>query len=115
MDNLMCREWPGNVRELENVVTRALVMNRGPALTLESVGAAPMEVGSDAVEVGDEQLESMNAATPSLSDVRSQVERRYVRRVLEGTGGNKSRAARVLQISRPTLNRMIEEYELAGR
>jgi len=108
MESLVWREWPGNVRELENVITRALVMSRGSALTLENVGAAEAERDSSEVDFDV----STEGTPPSLSDVRSEVERRYVRRVLEDTGGNKSQAARVLQISRPTLNRIIEDYHL---
>ncbi len=104
---LTYREWPGNVRELENVITRALVASRGPALTLEDIGAAAG--GGEERESGSAQ-----AAGPlSLSDVRSQVERRHVKQVLEDTGGNKSEAARLLRISRPTLNRIIEDHQLA--
>ncbi|UCC25380.1 MAG: hypothetical protein JSU98_16900, partial [Gemmatimonadales bacterium] len=105
MDNLMWREWPGNVRELENVITRALVMSRGPALTLADIGAdldSPTQV---TMSRGGEPL--------SLSEVRSSIEREHVQRVLEETGGNKSEAARVLQISRPTLNRIIQDHRLA--
>jgi DNA-binding NtrC family response regulator len=107
MENLTWREWPGNVRELENVVTRALVMSRGPSLTLQDVGALPVESSP-----GTPERWSVAAESLSLSDVRSSVEREHVKRVLEEAGGNKSQAARVLQISRPTLNRIIEDHHL---
>ncbi len=107
MENLTWREWPGNVRELENVVTRALVMSRGPSLTLQDVGALPVESSPGTAERWSVAAESL-----SLSDVRSSVEREHVKRVLEEAGGNKSQAARVLQISRPTLNRIIEDHHL---
>jgi DNA-binding NtrC family response regulator len=107
MQNLIWREWPGNVRELENVITRALVMNRGPALTLQDVGAAEGSPGPEGVAAESEPR------SLSLSDVRSSVEREHVQRVLEDTQGNKSQAARVLQISRPTLNRIIDDHQLA--
>jgi two-component system response regulator AtoC len=105
MDNLMWREWPGNVRELENVITRALVMSRGPALTLADIGADLESPTQVTMSRGGEAL--------SLSEVRSTIEREHVQRVLEETGGNKSEAARVLQISRPTLNRIIQDHRLA--
>ncbi len=108
MDSLMWREWPGNVRELENVITRALVMSRGPALTLEDVGASETAAETE----GGHERPGAESALLSLADVRSEVERSHVRRVLEGTGGNKSEAARVLQISRPTLNRIIQDHRL---
>ncbi|KPJ83641.1 MAG: hypothetical protein AMS19_03680 [Gemmatimonas sp. SG8_23] len=106
MENLMWREWPGNVRELENVVMRALVMSRGPSLTLQDVGALETKPADES--------EDWSAPTDamSLSEVRSSVEREHVKRVLEEAGGNKSQAARVLKISRPTLNRIIEDHHL---
>jgi len=107
MHELTYRKWSGNVRELENVITRALVVCRGPALTLEDVGVV------EARSEGDAPAEHQTPASLSLSDIRSQAERRHVRQVLEGTGGNKTQAARLLDISRPTLNRIIEDYQLA--
>jgi len=100
MEDLVHREWPGNVRELENVVLRALLTGRGPALTPSDVRAP----GSTA--------EDDDASSVSLSAVRALAERRHVSQVLERTRGNKSEAARILEVSRPTLNRIIKEYEL---
>jgi len=107
MDELMSRPWPGNVRELENVITRAVVLSRGPALTLEDVGLHRPSVA------GDPEVPHLAADGLSLSEVRSWVERQHVQRVLETTRGNKSEAARMLGISRPTLNRLIQDYKLA--
>jgi DNA-binding NtrC family response regulator len=103
---LQAYPWPGNVRELENVVMRALVMSRGPSLTLQDVGALETKPADES--------EDWSAPTDamSLSEVRSSVEREHVKRVLEEAGGNKSQAARVLKISRPTLNRIIEDHHL---
>lgn len=106
LDDLMARPWPGNVRQLENVITRAVVLSRGPALTLEDVRAHEPERGAP-VEDPVSDPESL-----SLSEVRSSVERRHVQRILEYAHGNKSRAARVLGISRPTLNRLIQDHQL---
>ena len=102
MEHLAARDWPGNVRELENVVTRAVVMSRGPALTLQDVGGSGASTSPGETPDG----------TPSLSEVRSSVERQYVQRVLMESSGNKSEAARVLGISRPTLNRIIRDHRL---
>jgi len=102
MEHLSARDWPGNVRELENVVTRAVVMSRGPALTLQDVGGTG----------GSTPAGPSSGGTPSLSEIRSSVERQYVQRVLMESSGNKSEAARVLGISRPTLNRIIRDHRL---
>ena len=87
--------WPGNVRELENVVERAAVLAAGPAITLADLGtkfAAP--------RVG-------NALRPTLDEL----ERDYVRRVLDEVGGDKVAAARVLGVSVRTLQRRARELE----
>jgi DNA-binding NtrC family response regulator len=106
MENLTWRDWPGNVRELENVITRAVVLNRGPALTLRDVGADGEDAtsGEPAVPVVPKEL--------SLSEIRSSVEREHVQKVLEDASGNKTQAARLLGISRPTLNRIIRDHQL---
>lgn len=111
MAHLVARDWPGNVREMENALTRAMVMARTPALALHDLE------GDHWSQVGDRELavekvaESVGKGTPS-SDEESlaAVERRHVQRVLVMTKGNKSAAARILEVSRPTLNRMIKDY-----
>jgi DNA-binding NtrC family response regulator len=93
MAELTAREWPGNVRELENVLTRAVVMCRGGALGRQDIDDGPSDPEGSAGSLAD-------------------MERRHVQEVLIRTGGNKSAAARILNISRPTLNRMIKDYDL---
>jgi DNA-binding NtrC family response regulator len=91
--------WPGNVRELENTLTRAVVLAKTDVLdeTLLPLGqtAAATPAGSD----------------DDLSTLR-ELERRHIVRVLASTDWNKRRACAVLDISRPTLDRKIEEYGL---
>ena len=111
MARLEQHRWPGNVRELKNVLERALVMSDGHAieeshLLLErSREARPAEAGGDAsggvIEV------------PAHGRSLRSVEAELVRMTLQLTRGNKSAAARVLGISRPTLHRKIEEYGIA--
>jgi len=94
---LEARPWPGNVRELANAVDRAVVLAEHDTLVLEdfTLGASPGNASllDEAVEDGL---------------TLDQLEERYVRRVLERTGGNKSEAARILGIDRRTLYRRLE-------
>jgi len=90
--------WPGNVRELENVVERAVLLSTHGVITADTLpprlhGAAP----------------SLAAPSPEsgLFSLDAMVER-YVERVLLHTGGNRTRAAQILGISRRTLHRMAE-------
>ena len=99
MAELLAYEWPGNVRELENALTRAIVLAQGPAISADH-----LVLGSTAAS--SPRFEELDGAT--LEDV----EGAHVQRVLAQTGGNKTRAAEILGISRPRLNRIIERHEL---
>jgi two-component system, NtrC family, response regulator AtoC len=103
---LSAHAWPGNVRELENMLTRAVVLAKADVLdeTLLPIGAAapagdPAAHGVEADDLG---------ALPTLREL----ERRHIERVLAHTAWSKRRACAILDISRPTLDRKIEEYGL---
>ncbi|HVT40150.1 MAG TPA: sigma 54-interacting transcriptional regulator, partial [Gemmatimonadaceae bacterium] len=95
LDRLMEYDWPGNVRELENCLARAVVLASGGVIHAEHLTIA-------------------RPATPRAQPLPSltELERDHVRRVLEATGGHKARAAEILGVSRPRLNRLLEKYGL---
>jgi two-component system response regulator HydG len=101
MDLLIRHSWPGNVRELENVVERAVIMARGDLI---SQGELP-----DAIRDLDGETEK---TAVDLSPGRSlkEVERDMILRTLEDTGGNRTRTAEILGISRRTLQLKLKEY-----
>ena len=101
MDVLMRHGWPGNVRELENVVERAVIMARGEAVTPGEFPDGLKDLDDDAGEAGLE-------LTPGRS--LREVEREMIVRTLEETGGNRTHAARLLGISRRTLQLKLKEY-----
>jgi Nif-specific regulatory protein len=110
---LLAQEWPGNVRELENTLIRAMVMSRGPTLSVHDLHGDHWGPGIEAAGNGmGREEEASVLAAPEDENSLAEVERRHVQRVLLKTGGNKSAAARILEVSRPTLNRMIKDYEL---
>jgi DNA-binding NtrC family response regulator len=94
MDLLLSCEWLGNIRELENAIERALVIGRGPEIQASDF---PFQVHR-VEEAGGRTLEDQ--------------ERAHIGRVLEETGWNLSRAARILDIDRTTLYHKIKRYEL---
>ena len=94
LDALLTHQWPGNVRELENALTRAVVLATGDVVRPEHLA-----------------LVHTAGAQPELLSL-DEVERRHVVRILEVTGGHKTRAAQILGVSRPRLNRLIEKYGL---
>ncbi len=100
---LTAYRWPGNVRELENALTRAAVLARGPVISAEH-----LVLGPATPERGD------SAAPGTDADTLGSAERAQVSAVLEQTGGNKRKAARILGISRPRLDRLIAKYRMTA-
>ncbi|MBX7082727.1 MAG: sigma-54 dependent transcriptional regulator [Nannocystaceae bacterium] len=99
--------WPGNVRELRNTIERAVTLARGPRLELAE---APERIRnyarSDVLVV---------AHDPSELVPLDVVEQRYILRVLEAVGENKTLAAKVLGLGRKTLYRKLERYGVIER
>jgi len=93
--NLRGYDWPGNVRELKNVIERCLLLNKTPSQCV--LGPA----GSVHVADSADEKESMR-----LEDV----ERKHIMKVLADVGGNKSAAARILGVSRKTLERRVQAW-----
>jgi two-component system NtrC family response regulator len=91
--------WPGNVRELQNRIKRALVLADGPFIT-----PSDLEL--------DEPVPSASVASATLRQLKDEVEREVVTRTLKETGGNISKTARTLGISRPTLYELINRYRM---
>ncbi|MCP9464596.1 MAG: sigma-54 dependent transcriptional regulator [Nitrospira sp.] len=94
--------WPGNVRELENVIERAVTLSRGEKISPDDLPPAVQGARGDR-RVLDE------AAEKSLP--LHEVEKEYIKKILEKTGGNKYQAAHVLGIDRKTLYRKLAEIE----
>jgi len=92
--------WPGNLRELRNTLERALILGRGERIELRHL---PPEIAGGAPGGGEAEL----AAAGETLDA---VERGHVRRVLDSVGGNRTLAAKLLGISRSTLNRKLAAW-----
>lgn len=96
-------DWPGNVRQLQNVIERAVALTRFDRVTVDDLPERIANGTDQPLTLAQEDPEHM----PSLD----QLERRYIDRVLTVTGGNKTRAARVLGLDRRTLYRKLERYD----
>ena len=105
MTLLLQHLWPGNVRELENVIERAVVMADNQVIL---PGNLPAEFGS---QQGGRRLDDF-FATLSIKQAQKIMESSLISRALQATGGNKSRAAELLEISYPSLLSKIKEYRL---
>ncbi len=94
-DRLKAYDWPGNVRELKNVIERCLLLNKSPSQCM--VGPLQSKSAPVVEDVDRLQLEY--------------IERRHILRVLEQENGNKSAAARLLGVSRKTLERKVQAWD----
>ena len=108
MDILMKCPWKGNVRELENVIERAVIYAEGGVIRAQDLGiseASILDALAEHVPM-DGPLQDVAAAATRI------VESRRIRQVLKQTGGNKTKAAEVLQVSYKTLLTKIKDYQL---
>ncbi|UTW14267.1 sigma-54-dependent Fis family transcriptional regulator [Marinobacterium rhizophilum] len=91
-------EWPGNVRELINRIRRAMVMSDNRLVTPDDLGL------DDTVCSSGQQI--------TLEDARNRAEKQAIRQNLELSHNNVSKAARMLGVSRVTLYRLMEKYQM---
>ena len=99
--------WPGNVRELENTVERALVLTDGAKLTVDDL---PAHISSPVAALDRPDLPDDELSVKKHSAV---LEKRLIQQALERTGGNKTRAADLLELSSRALLYKIREYGLS--
>jgi len=112
--------WPGNVRELENVIERAVVIARGDRITLdclpdEILDPRAAEDFLHRLKTDDLVRDIPIAQGISFYDEVAKFEISLIRRALEITGGNQSRAARLLGMNTTTLNSKIKAYNINVR
>jgi DNA-binding NtrC family response regulator len=101
-ERLLDYEFPGNVRELENMIAAAVLLEKGKRLSLDAARTLlPYE--------GPERRKHVELVT------LEELERRHIERVLEATGGNRPRAARILGINVSTIYRKLEKLNLAEK
>ena len=97
--NALCNyEWPGNVRELQNLVERHIALADGPTLKLQNL---------DSLKVNKEDASGIDSDWPPLSEL----ERRYILKVLDHTDSNREKAAQTLAINKSTLWRKLQQYK----
>ncbi|MGP1442174.1 MAG: sigma-54 interaction domain-containing protein [Anaerovoracaceae bacterium] len=134
--NYLCEhDWPGNVRELQNSVERAMAASHGSVLNISDFAKFDSEkdvfsekyvmntfkyFGDNDVERGkdEQEFETMNSgdknlSSNSLSEEKSKSEKAAIIKALKHCGGNKSKAARMLKISRTLLYKKLEKYNIS--
>jgi two-component system response regulator AtoC len=103
MSHLLEYSWPGNVRELENMIERALVLAEDSLLQPDHF---PPELGR---RFGGDQMGKLFDGH-SLKAAQKVMEKRLITKALKKTGGNRTQAARLLEISHPSLLSKIKTY-----
>jgi len=115
--------WPGNVREMENVMERAMVLSRGQLI---DIGHLPQEIAAGKIAYSAPQSKQtagredgakperdiQDAEAFALDPAVEKVERCLIGRAIEYCGGNKTKAARLLEISERTLWYKLKKYEM---
>jgi DNA-binding NtrC family response regulator len=115
-EKLATHRWPGNIRELKNVIERAALMARGPLIEPEHLTFGAQRTSEPMVEARATAIPPPNFALPEsapgagLRDEVAEMERKRIAEAMEKCGGNQSRAAKMLGISRGTLIRRLEQY-----
>lgn len=104
---LVAYDWPGNVRELESSIEYAALHARGAEINIEDL---PPKLQS--IEVRDAARRSPLTALFDDLPTLDELERRYLKHVLEVVDGNRTNAASVMGIDRRTLYRMAERFGL---
>ncbi len=101
IDIFIRHQWPGNVRELENTIERAVIMARGDMIT-------PVDL-PDALKPDDTPQDDSSAALSGPMSLK-EMEKEMIIRTLKETDGNRTHAAKILGISRRTLQLKIKAY-----
>ena len=102
-EKLLGYAWPGNVRELANCIERAVALTQHDQILVEDLPERIRDYRREHVLVTGED--------PSELVPLAEIERRYIARVLEAVGGNKTLAARILGLDRKTLYRKLDRSE----
>jgi len=95
----MKNPWKGNIRELKNVIERSVILAEDNELTVETLP----------IDLRYRESNMANFSTFSMASV----EKKQIQKVLNFTKGNKTEAARLLEIGVATLYRKIEQYKIS--
>lgn len=119
---LCAHSWPGNVRELANAVQKALIFNRGGPVSDEDIARAAGIAGEEGPQAPDLPEEIIRAwirgylnsseGANTYDSVMEQFSAMLITEALNLNGGNRSKAAKMLGLSRPTLISRIEKHHI---
>src|SRR2546429_2336280 len=117
---LISYDWPGNVRELENAVERAVIIAAGRQIELDDLPSAIGNVLSEReAMVRTERAQAANEGRSAKLEIEvpssmDEIERHAIQATLDYTSGDKTRAAKLLNIGRKTIYRKLDQYNGKG-
>jgi DNA-binding NtrC family response regulator len=103
MKKILDYDWPGNVRELRNALERAVVMGNGREVVPEDLPITGIKTAPSGLEFG-----------LTLKEALDHFKKEFVALNLQNTGGNRSKAAKIMGIQRTYLSRLISKYTIIG-
>src|SRR5215813_13098043 len=109
-------EWPGNVRELENAIERAVIIAAGRKIEVGDLpGAIARKLSEGRALVRAERAEAANEGRASKLEIEvpstmDEIEQQAIEATLDYTSGDKTRAAKLLNIGRKTIYRKLDQY-----
>ncbi|HZK60871.1 MAG TPA: sigma 54-interacting transcriptional regulator, partial [Anaerovoracaceae bacterium] len=104
LDSMSKYRWPGNIRELENIVERCVVISSS---SMVKISCLPYEIR----EAGNSYA-PINEPEPLLNSAIDAIEREVIQKALIDAKGNKTKASLALGISRRSLHRKLQKYEM---
>ncbi|MDA8138262.1 MAG: sigma-54-dependent Fis family transcriptional regulator [Desulfobacteraceae bacterium] len=103
MEKMVQYDWPGNIRELRNAIERAVVMGNGKEILPEDLPIAASRSSYPGMQVG-----------LTLDEALNQFKKAFIILNLKSSGGNRSKAAKVMAIQRTYLSRLISKFDIQG-
>ena len=108
IEALKAYHWPGNVRELENFIERLVIFTQSDKITMKDLKLAGLPAGPETQE-----LHALGKGVDGDGLVPlEEIEKRYIKKVLDAVGGNKTVAARLLRIDRKTLRLKLKRWQM---
>ncbi|HEY5885691.1 MAG TPA: sigma-54 dependent transcriptional regulator [Pyrinomonadaceae bacterium] len=114
LDLLVRYPWPGNIRELENAVIRAAALSDG-TIRPQDLPERVRNYQTSSVETTDLQDNPIDSISTRAWPSMFEVEGAYVERVMAHTKGNKQEAARLLDVDRKTIGRMVKRHNIVSK
>lgn len=108
---LMAHSWPGNIRELQNAIERAVILADGDTLLPRHLSLSPVPKSGSSIDPW-ERIDLSGSLAEATARTVAETERRKIQQALHDAGGDRGRAADLLQINFKSLEVKLRQYHL---